>query len=71
MGNRLSNLPDWGQLLIAVMAVLATVFIAYAQAKTDISLLQQKDIYIEQGIERIEKLLREEIDRHHPRNGKP
>jgi hypothetical protein len=71
MGSRLSNLPDWGQLVLAVVAVLVTVMLAYAQARSDISLLQQKDTYIERSIDEIKQMLREEIERHHPRNGKP
>jgi sensor domain CHASE-containing protein len=64
------NFPDWMQLILAVLAVLVTVTLAYAQAKSDISLLQQKDTHIEQSIQRIELMLREEIERHHPRGGR-
>jgi hypothetical protein len=71
MSSRLSNLPDWGQLVIAIIIVLSGVLLAYGQARADISLLQQNDTHIEKSIERIEQMLREEIERHHPRPGRP
>ena len=70
MGNP-RNLPDWAQLALAVVAVLVTVTLAYAQARSDISLLQQNDTHIEKSINRIENMLREEIERHHPRGARP
>jgi hypothetical protein len=71
MSSRLSNLPDWGQLVIAIVIILSGVLLAYGQARADIALLQQNDAHIESNILEIKQMLREEIERHHPRNPRP
>jgi len=65
--SKLNNLPDWGQLILALVISLVAGTFAFAAVKSDVSLLQQKDAFIEQSINEIKQMLREEIDRHHPR----
>lgn len=64
---KLENIPSWVQLVMAIVAVLVTVTLAYAQAQADISLLRQNDTYIEKSIDEIKVMLRDEMERHHPR----
>lgn len=67
----IKNIPEWGQLVLALLALLVAGTLAFAKTNTAISLLEQKDTHFEQNIIEIKQMLREEIDRHHPRSGRP
>lgn len=69
--SKLSDLPAWGQLVLALATMLVLGTLAYASVKEDISLLQQNDNNFEKSILRMEQMMREEMDRHHPRGSHP
>jgi hypothetical protein len=66
--TKLKDLPGWGQFVLALLTLLIAGTLAYGNVKAEISLLQQKDDFIERNIGEIKQMLREEMERHHPRH---
>jgi hypothetical protein len=62
------DLPSWGAFIVALIGMFIAGTLAYGAVKTDVSLLQQKDTHFEQTILDIKQMLKEELERHHPRN---
>jgi hypothetical protein len=74
----IAELPGWVQAAIAVLGFLGVVTLAYASQSSDLrnettvreaetKSLREADQRQERSIDRIEQMLREELDRHHPR----
>jgi len=63
--------PEWVKLIIAMGTLLVTVTLAWSDLQADLRVevteRQSGQQNIERSVERIEQLLREEMDRHHPR----
>jgi hypothetical protein len=68
MAKLLNELPNWGQFILALIIALAAGLSAYGNVKADVKLLQQKDQFLEQNISDIKTMLKEEMERHHPRH---
>jgi hypothetical protein len=62
------DLPGWGALIVTLIGMCIAGTLAYGAVKTDVSLLQQKDTHFEQTVLEIKQMLKEELERHHPRN---
>jgi len=69
---KLTDLPSWVQAIVAVLALLGTVFLYTADTRADLQVetTERKavDERIGDSVDRIEKMLKEEMDRHHPRH---
>lgn len=65
------NWPEWVKLAIAIGTLLVSGVYAWADAKADlrveISERKLNDSHIEQSVDEIKTMLREELNRHHPR----
>lgn len=68
MNNLFKEFPGWGQFILALITMLVLGLTAYGNVKADVQLLQQKDQFLEQNILEIKSMLREEMERHHPRH---
>jgi hypothetical protein len=67
MSKLLKDMPGWGQFILALGTLLVAGTWAFANVKEEISLLRQKDTFIETNILEIKQLLRDEMEQHHPR----
>lgn len=63
----IKDAPGWGQLVLALIALLIAGTLAYANVKAEVALLEQKDQFIEQNILDIKQMLKDEMEQHHPR----
>jgi hypothetical protein len=75
----IKDLPGSVQAAIAVVILIATVVLTYAsvanaittetaERRSDVLRLNDADSRQEKHLEKIEQMLREELDRHHPRH---
>lgn len=67
MAKLINDIPGWGQFAIAIIAILVAGTLAYGNVKADVQLLQQKDQFLEQNVLEIKTMLKDEMERHHPR----
>lgn len=67
MAKIFNDLPGWGQIIVALIAMLIAGTLAYGNVNAQISLLQQKDDFLERNIADIKMMLQQEMDVHHPR----
>ena len=69
--QRLRDIPGWGQLILALGVLLASLAFTWGSFAGDLRVeattREQVDIRIERSVEEIKQLLKQEIDRHHPR----
>jgi hypothetical protein len=63
--------PTWVKLVVAIATVLISISLAWGDMKADLRVEQTErkamDTHLEKGVEEIKQMLREELDRHHPR----
>jgi len=64
---KLNSLPEWAQALIALFAFVGMVLLAYADVKSDVRSVTEKQERYDQDISEIKEMFKNELDRHHPR----
>ena len=69
------DIPSWLQALIALAVVLGGATMAYGDLLGDLRVeattREQVDIRIERSVDEIKSMLKDEIERHHPRELMP
>lgn len=70
----LKDAPAWVKIILALAGTLVSVTLAYANLKSEVKLLQREDVVLHEqdkqfksDIKDIKEMLREELERHHPR----
>lgn len=78
MGKLVQQIPSWVQLALAVGALIVSMALAYGdlkaglqneqtQRQADVQRLQDADLRHAEDVREIKDMLRQEMDRHHPR----
>lgn len=69
--SKLNDIPGWVQAGIAIAVFIATIIISYASVTSALAIeateRKLETQHLRQAVEEIKTLLREEMDRHHPR----